>query len=96
MENYPSNSHKTRELIATQEAKPEEKKKIEKVVTTPVKTKKKSGLGKFFGNLVSDNAQDIKTYVVSDVIIVHNVHNVHNVLNDAIAGSYLSLRVLTP
>lgn len=40
--------------------------------------------------------------VVSDVIIVHNVHNVHNVtvvhlvLNDAIAGSYLSLRVLTP
>ena len=69
MENYPSNSHKTRELIAAQEAKPEEKKKIEKVVTTPVKTKKKSGWGKFFGNLVSDNAQDIKTYVVSDVII---------------------------
>ena len=34
--------------------------------------------------------------VVTDVIIVHNVTVVLLVLNDAIAGSYLSLRVLTP
>lgn len=49
-------------------------------------------------NAISDDTVSNDT-VVTDVIIVHNVHNVHSVLlvhNDAIAGSYLSLRVLTP
>lgn len=67
MEIYPSNSNKSKEVRA--EVQPEEKKKIEKVVATPVKTKKKSGLGKLFGNLVSDDARDIKTYLVGDILI---------------------------
>lgn len=67
MEIYPSNSHKSKEVST--EVKTEERKKIEKVVSTPVKTKKKSGLGKFFGSLASESAQDIKSYLVTDVII---------------------------
>ena len=67
LENYPSNSHKARSI--NEEQKVEEKKKVEKVVVGTVKTKKKHGLGKLFRNVVSDDAKDIKSYLVSDIVI---------------------------
>lgn len=68
MEMYPSNSHKSKESVADQQPT-EDIKKVERVVATPVKTKKKSGFGKMLGTIVSDDAKDIKTYLVSDIVV---------------------------
>lgn len=65
---YPSNSHKSKELAAEQKTT-DERKKIEPVVTAPVKMKKKTGFGKVIGNFIAEDARDIKSYLVSDVIV---------------------------
>lgn len=57
MEEYKSNSHKSREL---------EEKKIEKVITGKVKTKKKSEIQKIVSLFVSDDVADIKDYILHD------------------------------
>lgn len=67
MEIYQSNSHKSKEAQA--ETPAVEKRKVEKVVVGQVKTKKKSGLSKVFGNIVSEDARDIKSYLVKDIVI---------------------------
>lgn len=67
MEIYQSNSHKSKEIAEEQTV--EEKKKIEKVITGSVTTKKKSGLNKVFRNLVSEDARDIKTYLMRDIVV---------------------------
>lgn len=64
MDIYQSNSHKVKE-----ENEIEERKKINKVVTGTVKTKKKGFMNKMFGNFVSDDTQNIKTYLIKDVVI---------------------------
>lgn len=60
------NSHKFKE---EQAAAATEKKKVEKVVTGAVRTKKKSGFSKFFGGFISEDAPNAKTYIFEDVII---------------------------
>ena len=65
IEKYQSNSHKSKEL----ETRNEEKKKLEKVVTGQVKTKKKNGFGKFMSGFIADETQNIKTYLFKDVVI---------------------------
>lgn len=62
---YKSNSHKSKE----QNTNVVDREKVEKVVSGTVKTKKKSGLRKFFGNIVSEEVSDIKTYIVKDIVI---------------------------
>ena len=64
IENYQSNSYKSKEA-----ARNEEKKKLDKVITGQVKTKKKSGVCKFMSGLVADDAQSIKSYLVKDVVV---------------------------
>ena len=68
MEIYEPNSRKYKEEQATT-ATTDERKKLDKVVNGTVKTKKKSKISKFFGNIVSDDATSIKSYIVSDVVI---------------------------
>lgn len=63
----PDNSFKARESGNTNSAQPVEK-KIEKVVTGGVKVKK-NGLKKFANSVVAEDINNVKTYVVSDVII---------------------------
>ena len=63
---FKPNSHKYKEEQANAT---QEKKKIEKVVTGTVRTKKKSGLSKFFGGFISEDAPNAKTYIFEDVII---------------------------
>lgn len=65
IENYQSNSFKSKE----NNEPVNEKKKIEKVVVGPVKTKKKSGFGKFMNGLITDETHNIKTYLVKDVVM---------------------------
>ena len=62
---YQSNSYKSKEL----NERKDEKKKLEKVVVGQVKTKKKNGMSKLVSGFVSDDAQNIKSYLVKDVVI---------------------------
>lgn len=64
MENYQANSHK-----AKAEREANEKKKVEKVVKGKVKVKKKGELGKFAEMFISEDARDVKSYVIMDVVI---------------------------
>lgn len=60
MEEYKSNSHKSKEL---------EKKKVEKVVTGTVRTKKKTDIQKFASIFVPEDVNSVKDYILLDVIV---------------------------
>lgn len=60
------NSHAYR---TKQKETAEERKKVEKVVSGSVKTKKKSGVGKVAGLFISDDVKDVKEYAVKDVLV---------------------------
>ncbi len=57
MENYKSNSHKSRE------------KKVEKIISGNVKKSPKSSLRKFVDVFVSDDVTNVKNYIISDILI---------------------------
>ena len=61
MEVYPGNSHKERK----EQVQQEERKKLDKVISGNVKTRKKNA----FQQAVSDNASKAKQYILHDVII---------------------------
>lgn len=64
MENYQSNSHKSKQLANEQETK-----NIQKVVTGPAKVKTKSELRKFADNFISEDASSVGSYLFTDVIV---------------------------
>lgn len=64
MNEFKPNSHKYRD-----EQKTAEERKIEKVVSGTVTTKKKSGVSKFTDVFISEDANNVKSYIVSDVLI---------------------------
>lgn len=64
MEHYPSNSHKSKEAIVNTD-----KKKVEKVVSGKAKIKKKSDAKKFADIFVSEDVDNVKSYVIMDVLI---------------------------
>lgn len=63
MEEYVSNSHKSRE-----EAKKPEK-KVERVVTGPVHQRKKSEIRKMTDIFVSEDIGNVKSYILMDVLV---------------------------
>lgn len=63
---YKPNTQKYKEM---QRKETTEGKKIEKVVTAPVKVKKKSGVSKLVETFISDDAESIKSYAISSVLI---------------------------
>lgn len=60
MEDYTPKSNASKELEA---------RKIQKVVSSPVKVKKKSGLTKFADVFVQEDGQNVKNYIFSEVLI---------------------------
>lgn len=82
MEDYKSNSHKSRELAKVSST--EERKKISKVVTGTVKTKKKSELGKFADALIVNDAKSVGSYLLSDVIIPGVVNTIEDIITKGI------------
>lgn len=66
MSEYQSNSHRSREQAATENKR---KMEVEKVVTGKVKTKKKSGASKFVENFISEDASNIKSYLIHDLAV---------------------------
>ena len=69
MENYPSNSHKSRLAAENDIQKPEEKRVAGKVINGNVRTEKKSWLKKILGVFSSDDISDVKSYVIYNVIV---------------------------
>lgn len=66
MQEYPSNSMKSKEA---QKQSPTPEKKVEKVVTGVAKTKKKSELKKFTDVFISEDASNVKSYILLDVVV---------------------------
>lgn len=82
MGEYPSYSHKTRDKAKADEAKSE--KRVEKaVVTGTASAKKKSEIRKFADGFVSEDAANVKSYILQDVIIPA----AKRILDDVIVGS---------
>ena len=64
MEEYTPNSHKYKEGLAIPE-----KKKLQKVVQSEVKTKKKSEFSKFLSAFISEDITNIRSYLFADILI---------------------------
>ena len=70
MQDYMPNSHRFKaEQKAAGVQGGEEKKKIEKVVTGVVKTKKKSGFAKLIDIFTPEDVDDVKSYIFWDIIV---------------------------
>lgn len=80
MNDYTPNSHKFREA-QKQEA---EKKKVEKVTTGIVKTKKKSEISKFTDIFVAEDMRTVKDYLVQDILIPAAKKLIDSVVSDGI------------
>ena len=66
MNTYPGNSHKSKDVKKTA---PTDEKKMQKRVSKPAKTKKKGELRKIAEEFIVDDVKNIKTYVITDVLI---------------------------
>lgn len=64
MEEYANNSNKSREKSGDSE-----KKKLDKVITGTAKTKKKNEIQRFKDVLISEDANNVKSYILLDVLI---------------------------
>lgn len=53
----------------TPRVNPSEKKKVEKIISGNAKVKKKSSVAKFADNFISEDINNVKSYVISDVLI---------------------------
>lgn len=67
MNDYTPNSHKFREEKKAESTS--ERKRAEKVVRGAVKTKKKSGVYKLADIFIKEDVENVKTYVVQDIVI---------------------------
>lgn len=61
MDDYKSNSHRSREEI------PE--KRVEKIVTGPVKARKKGEVQRFADVFISEDVKNVKSYILMDVLV---------------------------
>lgn len=62
--NYKPNSHKSKA-----DQRVVEEKRVKKVVTGPVKTRKKSDLSKLSDIFISEDAKNVKSYIINDMIV---------------------------
>lgn len=65
METYQPNSNRFKE----EQKDKEREKKVEKVVTGKVITRKQSKVRKFAGEIISEDAKNVKSYVLGEVLI---------------------------
>lgn len=83
MEECPSYSHKAREKAKVGSETTTEKRVEKSVVTGTAATKKKSEIQKFADTFVSEDAANVKAYILQDVIIPA----AKRILDDVIVGS---------
>lgn len=83
MEEYKSNSYRSKEAQKNDNVKPEDR-KIEKVVTGVVKTKKKSKISQAMDNFISEDAKNVKSYVLGEVLIPAIKKAISDIVTDGI------------
>lgn len=81
MENYKPNSHRSKEEGRGSE---KEAPKFNKVISGTAKTKKKSGARKLTDTIISEDVSNVKTYVVSDVLIPAAKKLISDIVSDGI------------
>ena len=79
MDEYKPNSHKYKA-----EQKQLEGKEIKKVVTGKVQTRKKNEISKFTGAIISEDAANVKSYILSDVLIPAVKKLISDIVKDGI------------
>lgn len=82
MTEYSSNSNKSRETATNAPAVPE--KKVTKVVTGPVKVKKKSELSKLADIFISEDVSNVKGYIVMEVLVPAIKKAISDIVTDGI------------
>lgn len=80
MEDYKSNSHKSKESAK----EPVVEKRVNPVVSGEVKTKKKSGFRKIADALIAEDAASVKTYIFGNVIIPSLKKAISDVVTNAL------------
>lgn len=80
MENYKPNSNRFKE---EQRVKDKER-KVEKVVTGKVITKKKSKMSKIAGEFISDDANNVGSYIWKDVLVPTIKRTISDIITDGI------------
>lgn len=83
MEDYKPNSHKYKQ---EQKEKHEqtENKKLEKVISGTAKIKKKTKTGRFAEAFISEDATNVKSYIVSDVLIPAAKKLISDIVKDGV------------
>lgn len=77
---FKPNSHKSKEEQRTRE----DKKKVEKVVKGPVKVKKKGEFSKLADVFISEDARNVKSYVLMDVLVPAIKKAISDIVTDGI------------
>lgn len=80
MEEFKSNSHRSREQAASE-------RKMEKVVTGSVRPKKKTNAEKFAELLLPEDVDNIKTYILRDILIPAGKKAVTEIIDMFLYGS---------
>lgn len=80
MEEYRSNSHRSKELPATDS----NEKRVQKVVTGKAKTKKNEAR-KFVDTFISEDAKNVKNYIFLDVLVPAIKKAVSDIVTDGIS-----------
>lgn len=80
MEDYKPNSHRFKE----EQKESAEKKKVEKVVNSKVKVKKKSEISKFADVFISEDASNVKSYIFMDVLVPAIKKAISDIVTDGI------------
>lgn len=65
MEEYKSNSHKSRES----QNEPIPEKKVEKIITGSARSQKKSGLQKVTSVFIPEDVENVKSYIFEDIVV---------------------------
>lgn len=84
MDDYKPNSHSYKERQKQEQAQLPEK-KIEKVVTGAVKTKKKSELNKLANIFISEDAKDVKSYIFMDVLVPAIKNTIYDMVTNSLS-----------
>lgn len=80
MENYKPNSHK----FNSEQKETDERKKLDKVVTGEAKRIKKNEMARFKDVFISEDAKNVKSYILSDVLIPAIKKLINDIVTDGI------------
>lgn len=84
MEDYKPNSNRFKDEQKSKDVNKIEEKRIDKVVTGTVKTRKKSKFSKIADEFISEDAKNVKSYVFGEVLIPAIKKAISDIVTDGI------------